>query len=527
MSSKEKHFKYLVEQGNPVGEVVTVQKFLVKLRGLQPVTINALVMFEDGSKGYVTEIGEDTVSIMHLGVKPLRVGTSAVVQHHELVAKVGEGFIGRVVSVTGEPLDGKGPINASKANPVFSSAPSLISRKELDQQLETGVTLIDAMFPILLGQRLAFLGDSKSGKSTLLTQVALNQKDSDRIVVYALIAKRRSDVNDLLIKLEKNDAMKNAIVIVSTTFDSLAISYLAPYVACAMAEYFWLEMERDTIIIYDDLTNHAHVYREMSLLAEVSPGRDSYPGDMFFSHSSLLERAGRLESSGKTLTSLPIVHVPGGDISTYLPTNVMSITDGQIILDMELFRDGFRPAISSGLSVSRVGGHGHNARQKKQGSTVLMQLARYSQAAEFAHFGSELALEARADLELGEHIKEAFVQAPGEYYSLTAQQLLIETVLGAKQGTVLDINKVKSKVNELAKDLDANDDGAFKIAADKLMNDAVLEMKGAESLNEAKEEVATGEPKAESAGEAKEEEAEIPAPPPAPEAPKAEAEKKK
>ncbi len=482
MSSKEKHFKYLVEKGNPVGEVIAVNKYLVKVRGLHPVQPNALVMFEDGSKGFVREIQPEAVSILHLGSNLLRVGMASVVQHNELVTKVGEGFIGRVVSVTGEPLDGLGSVSADVAWPVFNRAPALIGRQELDTQLETGVTLIDAMFPVLLGQRLAILGDAKSGKSTIASQIVLAQKGSERIVVYVMIAKRRTDVNDLLTKLQEQDAMKNAIVIVSTTFDSLVMSYIAPYVAASMAEYLWQKKDRDVIIIYDDLTNHAHIYREMSLLAEVSPGRDSFPGDMFYAHSSLLERAGRIASNGKTLTCFPMVHVPGGDVTTYLPTNIMSITDGQLILDMQMFRDGLRPAISSGLSVSRVGGHGHNKRQKDLGSLTLKMLAQYTQAAEFAHFGSELALEARGELEMGERIRDLFTQAPGEYFSLMAQQLLMEIVTSAKPGAVLDIKGMKDKASEIAETV--TDEASFQVAKEKLLSLGVIELKGGSSIKE-------------------------------------------
>lgn len=483
-----KHFHYLVEKGNPVGEVVGVDRYLLKVRGLHPVHTHSLVMFEDGSKGIVREINEEYVSVMHLGTKTLVSGMSAVVQHQELLAKVGKDFIGRVISATGEPLDDQGPIAPDTVWPVFNPAPSLIGRKELEKQLATGITAIDILFPLVFGQRLAFLGDAKSGKSTMLSQLTLNQKGTEQIVVYVLIAKRRTDVDDLLNRLQENDAMKNAIVLVTTMFDSLVSSYLVPYVGCAMAEYLWQVENRDVIIVYDDLTNHAHAYREISLLAGVSPGRDSYPGDMFFAHSSLLERAGRLASNARTLTSLPVVHVPGGDITRYLPTNIMSITDGQIIMDMDLFHDGIRPAVSTGLSVSRVGGLGHNKRQKSIGSRVMKQLARYRQAEEFSHFGSELALEARKDIEIGKLIFEVFTQGPSETVTLVEQQLLLELVLTIEQGTVIDMPGMKKAVKEIAKTVpDTDDDAKFEAALKELRKVGIMELKGGDDAAAPKE----------------------------------------
>lgn len=450
-------FQRLVEADNLTGEVVASNSFIIEVKGLEGVRLGTQVLFEDGQRGMVREAYGDRAVLFNIDSEKMEPGTLAVVENDVFSVPVGKGLVGRVVSPTGKPLDGKGAIHSSKVSGIFNPAPGIMERSMLDTQLASGVTAVDMFFPVVLGQRIAVLGDSKSGKSTFLSQLSANQAGTDRIVVYVLVGKRKVDIESLLTGLQESGAMDHTIVVLADIFDSLTLSYLAPYAGCAMAEHLWHEGQ-DVIVIYDDLSSHAEAYRQLSLLQEVDPGRDSYPGDMFYAHSSLLERAGKLAKSGKTLTALPVVLTPNDDITAYLSTSIMSITDGQIIFDLNVFRQGIRPAVNAGLSVSRVGGQAQTVRQKRLSGNLFKRLAKYHQAEEFSHFGSSLSKEAGIDLLLGKQIYAALNQPPEERHSLTQQQLLLETILHGEGAGDIDVNGLKEAVKKVSQALKEDKD---------------------------------------------------------------------
>jgi len=454
---KARIFEQLVQAGNPVGEIIGIDSFMVKVKGLQPTNVHALVRFDDDTRGYVHEVREDYVIVMKMDPTPLHIGSVCVIERRELITSVGKQYIGRVINAFGEPIDDKGPIEPDQTWEIFHDAPMLYERELLDTPIETGISLLDLNYSLARGQRMALLGDSKVGKTSLTTQVAINQKNTNVTVIYVLIAKRQRDVAQLVGDLEKNGALNKAVIIVTNMFESLVLTYLAPYIGAAHGEYFWQKLGMDTLVIYDDLTAHAQAYREISLIAGVSPGRDSYPGDMFYTHSSLVERAGKISSNHATQTILPIIYAPGGDITAYLPTNVMSMTDGQWILDKKIFKDTMRPAISTGLSVTRVGGVGQNKRQKELADRLNRTLSGYRTAEEYAHFGTELSPEAQADYDKGKMLFQLMNQQIGEVYNFVEQQFLMDIVLGAKPEEVIDIDALKAKVRDYAPKLQEND----------------------------------------------------------------------
>lgn len=467
-------FTKLVEQGYPVGEIIGIDSFMIKVKGLYPTNVHALVRFEDDTRGYVHHVYEDYAIIMKMDPSPLKIGAVCVVEDTRLMTKVGKNYIGRVVNAFGDPIDDLGPIQADMEWEVFHDAPMLYERELLDTPVETGVTLLDLEYSLARGQRMAMLGDSKVGKTALASQVAINQKNTDITVIYVLIAKRQRDVAQLVGDLKKNDALKKAVVVVTNMFESLILTYLAPYIGAAHGEYFWQHCNMDTLVIYDDLTAHAQAYREMSLIAGVSPGRDSYPGDMFYTHSSLVERAGKTAVNHASQTIIPIVYAPGGDITAYLPTNVMSMTDGQWILDSTIFKDTMRPAVSTGLSVTRVGGVGQNKRQKSQADVLNRTLAGYRTAEEYAHFGTELSPEAQADYDKGKVLFKLMNQSIGEIYNHAEQQFLMAIVLNSKPEEIVNVALLKQKVHDYA--LRLNEDKELKGNFDALCDELKAEV---------------------------------------------------
>jgi F-type H+-transporting ATPase subunit alpha len=450
-------FEQLVIAGNATGEVIGVERFLIRVKGLDGVPVGALILFQNGQQGLVREVVPTHVTVLSLDTEGMAIGALAVVKDLVLTTPVGEELIGRVVTPLGVPIDGKGELRPSATREVFGQAPGITDRVLLKDQLYSGVTMVDMLFPIVLGQRIAVMGDVKSGKSAFLMQLGVNQQGSDKVVVYVLIGKRSVEIDQLISTLTETGAMANSIVVVANVFDSLAQSYIAPYVGCAIAEYLWYTVGRDVVVIYDDLSSHAKIYREVSLLARANPGRDSYPGDMFFAHSSLLERAGKLKSNDKTLTALPVVVTPGDDITAYLPTSIMSITDGQIIFDLATFRQNIRPAVNTGLSVSRVGGRAQTASQKALSGQLMRALAAYREAQEFAHFGSDLSAESRQTLELGRQLYEVLRQPPNERYTILEQQLSLRAVMIAAGQKQLNIQGVKAQARQMAPNISSED----------------------------------------------------------------------
>ena len=372
-----------------------------------------LLEFEDGSFGMAQNLEENSVSIVIFGSDE-NIGEGQTVKCTGKVVSVpvGEAMIGRVVNALGQPIDGAGPINTKEFRPVESKAPGICERRSVYQPLQTGIKAIDSMIPIGRGQRELIIGDRQTGKTTIATDTIINQKGKDVLCIYVAIGQKRSTVASLVENLTRNGAMDYTIVVAATASESSPLQYIAPYSGCAMGEYF-MNQGKDVLIIYDDLSKHAVAYRALSLLIRRPPGREAYPGDVFYLHSRLLERAAKLddEHGGGSLTALPIIETQAGDVSAYIPTNVISITDGQIFLETELFHSGIMPAVNPGISVSRVGGDAQIKAMKKVAGTLKLIYSQYRELQSFAQFGSDLDADTKARLEQGARIVEVLKQS--------------------------------------------------------------------------------------------------------------------
>ena len=381
--------------------------------GLVNCMAGELLEFEDGNFGMAQNLEENSVSIVIFGSDE-NIGEGQTVKRTGKVVSVpvGEAMIGRVVNALGQPIDGAGPIDTKEFRPVETKAPGICERRSVYQPLQTGIKAIDSMIPIGRGQRELIIGDRQTGKTTIATDTIINQKGKDVLCIYVAIGQKRSTVASLVENLTRNGAMNYTIVVAATASESSPMQYIAPYAGCAMGEYF-MNQGKDVLIIYDDLSKHAVAYRALSLLIRRPPGREAYPGDVFYLHSRLLERAAKLddEHGGGSLTALPIIETQAGDVSAYIPTNVISITDGQIFLETELFHSGIMPAVNPGISVSRVGGDAQIKAMKKVAGTLKLIYSQYRELQSFAQFGSDLDADTKARLEQGARIVEVLKQS--------------------------------------------------------------------------------------------------------------------
>ena len=406
-----KHYENVIEQSE-VGTVIMVGDGIARASGLEKCMAGELLQFDNGEYGMAQNLEENTVSIVLLGSDVgIKEGSTVKRTGKVVSVPVGEAMIGRVVNALGQPIDGAGPIETTEFRAIESPAPGIIDRQPVKEPLQTGIKAIDSMIPIGRGQRELIIGDRQTGKTTIASDTIINQKGKDVICIYVAIGQKRSTVANLVQSLTEAGAMSYTIVVSATASELSPLQYIAPYSGCAMGEYF-MHQGKHVLIIYDDLSKHAVAYRALSLLIRRPPGREAYPGDVFYLHSRLLERAAKLsnELGGGSLTALPIIETQAGDISAYIPTNVISITDGQIFLETDLFHAGVRPAINVGLSVSRVGGAAQLGAMKQVAGRLRMDLAQYRELASFAQFGSDLDKATRDTLARGSRMTELLKQ---------------------------------------------------------------------------------------------------------------------
>ena len=436
---------------NETGKIVSFADGIAKVYGLKNVMAGEIVEFENGEKGLASNLEESAVGVIVLGKgEGLREGSSVKRLNTLLEVPVGDTLIGRVVNTLGEPVDGKGAIESNTFKYVEEKAPGIMARKSVNEPLQTGIKAIDALVPIGRGQRELIIGDRQTGKTTVAIDAIINQKGQDVICIYVAIGQKASSVANIVRKLEENGAMDYTIVVTAGASESSALQFLAPYTGVTMGEYF-RDNGRHALIIYDDLSKHAVAYRESSLLLRRPPGREAYPGDVFYLHSRLLERAAKMsdELGAGSLTALPIIETQAGDVSAYIPTNVISITDGQIFLETDLFNSGIRPAINVGLSVSRVGGAAQIKATKQVSGTLRLDLAQYRELEAFAQFASDLDESSRKQLERGQRMVEVLKQGP--YVPLPIEKQIIIIFAGAKgfldDLEVSEVTKFEAELN--------------------------------------------------------------------------------
>ena len=414
-----------------VGYVISVGDGISKVHGIEKCKANELLEFANGTYGMALNLEETFVSAVLLGTD-VGISEGSIVKRTGRVVSVpvGENMIGRVVNALGEPIDAKGPIRSAEYRPIERKAYGIIERKSVSVPLQTGIKAIDSMIPIGRGQRELIIGDRQTGKTVIATDTIINQKGKDVICIYVAIGQKQSTVTGVVDTLYKNGAMDYTIVVAATASNSAPLQYIAPYSGCSMGEYF-MDRGKDVLIIYDDLSKHAVAYRALSLLIRRPPGREAYPGDVFYLHSRLLERAARLspECGGGSLTALPIIETQAGDVSAYIPTNVISITDGQIFLETELFHAGVRPAVNPGISVSRVGGSAQIKAMKKVSGTLKLLYSQYRELQSFAQFGSDLDADTKARLEQGERIVAVLKQDRNSPLAVELQIAIIYAVV--------------------------------------------------------------------------------------------------
>ena len=424
-----KNYKSKIDM-TETGKVILVGDGIARVYGLRNCMANELLEFEGGSFGVAQNLEDETVSVAILSDNnDLREGSTVHRTGKVLSVPVGEGLLGRVVNALGEEIDGKGPIEYAGTRPIESEAPGIIERESVSVPLQTGIKAIDSMIPIGRGQRELIIGDRQTGKTEIVVDTIINQKNTNVICIYVAIGQKNSSVAQIVGELTRNGAMEYTIVVSASASESAPLQYIAPYSGCAMAEYF-REQGKDVLIIYDDLSKHAVAYRALSLLIRRPPGREAYPGDVFYLHSRLLERAACVakEYGGGSITALPIIETQAGDVSAYIPTNVISITDGQIFLETELFHSGIMPAINPGISVSRVGGSAQLKAMKKVSGELKLLYSQYRELQSFAQFGSDLDADTKSRLAVGERIVEVLKQKRNSPISMGCQVAIVYAV---------------------------------------------------------------------------------------------------